>query len=136
MGYTVTTNKSSIAGLDNSQASKYFRSRPDLVMYKENRVYIVMENEPASDETSEESTDKTTTITTTTLQGAMTENKKTIQGDVVGQILAGMEKVAWDLAFKQLRSGKVPKEKRVFQHINIYGLVVVGSQRPHRFCVH
>ena len=58
-------NKCSIAGLDNSQASKYFRSKPDLVMYKENRVYIVMENEPASDETSEESTDETTTTTTT-----------------------------------------------------------------------
>lgn len=63
MGYTVTMNNSSIAQLDNSKASKYFRSRPDLVMYKENRVYIVMENEPASDETSEESTDKTTTTT-------------------------------------------------------------------------
>lgn len=67
-----------------------------------------MENEPASDETSEESTDETITTTTTILQGGMTENKKTIQGDVVGQLLAGMEKVAGDLAFKQLRSAEVP----------------------------
>ena len=80
MGYTVTTNKSSIAGLDNSHASKYFKSRPDLVTYKENRVHIVMENEPSSDETSEESTDETTTTTTTTLQGAMTENGCSEQG--------------------------------------------------------
>ena len=74
-------------------------------MYKESRVYVVMENEPASDESSEETTDETAT-TTTTLQGAMTENKKVTQGDVVGQLLAGMEKVAGDLAFEQLRSGK------------------------------
>ena len=67
-----------------------------------------MENESASDETSEESTDETITTTTTTLQGGMTENKKTIQGDVVGQLLAGMEKVAGDQAFKQLRSAEVP----------------------------
>ena len=74
-------------------------------------MHIVMENEPASDETSEESTDKTTTTTTTTLQGGMTDSKKTIQGDIVGQLLAGMEKVAGDLAFKQLRCAECSKRK-------------------------
>ena len=110
MGYTVTTNTSSIPGICNSHSTKYFNSRPDLAMYKGDRMYIVM-GKP-----SEESTQK----------GGMTENKNKIEknkNDVEGQLLVGMEKMAGDLAYQQLQSGRDPKQKR-YQHIKIYGLVV------------
>ena len=113
MGYIVMTNKSSIAGSYNSQASRYYKSRPDLVMYKKNCGYIVME-------TGEE---PTATTTTTCLSDGITENKNTLQVDAVGQLLAGMEKVAGDLAFQHLRSVE-ELESRVFQYIYIYGLVI------------
>ena len=109
MGYTVTTNTSSIPGICNSHSTKYFNSRPDLAMYKSNRIYTVM-GKP-----SEEST----------LEGGMKENKNKIEKNKndVGQLLAGMEKMAGDLAYQQLQSGRDPKQKR-FQHTKIYGLVV------------
>ena len=112
MGFIVTTNTS---GSGDSRASKYYNSRPDLAMYKENCGYIVMETSAC-----EELTDETTTATTAALHGGITENKNKINCDVVGQLLAGMEKVAGDLALQELSSRK----EKVFQYIYIYGLVI------------
>ena len=112
MGFIVTTNTS---GSGNSRASKYYNSRPDLAMYKENCGFIVMESSAC-----EELTDETTTATTAALHGGMTENKNKINSDVEGQLLAGMEKVAGDLAYQQLKQAK----EKVFQCIYIYGLVI------------
>ena len=114
MGFTVTTNTSKSSNL---HASKYYSSRPDLVMYKENCGYIVTETS-ASEELIDE-----TTATTAALHGGVTENKNKMNCDVEGQLLAGMEKVAGDLAYQQLRRNKQAKEK-VFQYIYIYGLVI------------
>ena len=98
MGFIVTTNTS---GSGDSRASKYYNSRPDLAMYKENCGYIVMETSAC-----EELTDETTTATTAALHGDITENKNKINSDVEGQLLAGMEKVAGDLALQELSSRK------------------------------
>ena len=115
MGFEVSMNTDLVPGLTNSLASKYYKSRPDIVMYMKDLVYVVMST---SNETSEESTDETT------LEGAVTENKKSVGGDIRGQLLAGMEKVAGDLAFKHIRDAAIPEEKRVFRHITINGLVI------------
>ena len=111
MGFIVTTNTS---GSGDSRASKYYNSRSDLAMYKENCGYIVMETSAC-----EELTDETTTATTAALHGDITENKNKINSDVEGQLLAGMEKVAGDLALQELRSHKEAKEK-VFQYNYIH----------------
>jgi hypothetical protein len=119
LGYIVTTNKSLHPVFGNSNASKYWNSRPDLVIYKNDHAYVVITVEPASDETT---TDETTT--TTILRGGVTENITDIPGTVLGQLLTGMDKVAGDLAYQQLRNGELPPERRVFQQIKIYGLII------------
>jgi hypothetical protein len=120
LGYTVTTNKSGSGTV--AKASKYYNSRPDLAIYQEDCAYVVIKAAPASDETSEESTDDETT-TTNTLIGGVTENKIKVSGNV-GQLLAGMDKVAGDLAYQQLRNGGLSPERRVFQQVKIYGLII------------
>jgi hypothetical protein len=113
LGYTVTTNKSGSGTV--AKASKYYNSRPDLAIYQEDCAYVVIKAAPASDETSEESTDDETT-TPNTLIGGVTGN--------IGQLLAGMDKVAGDLAYQQLRNGGLSPERRVFQQVKIYGLII------------
>ena len=51
----------------------------------------------------------------------MTEHKLDLK-DAVGQLLAGMEKVAADLAHRHLRKD-LPVAKRSFQFIQVYGLL-------------
>lgn len=114
MGYTVTSNTSSISGSCNSRSSKYYNSRPDLAMYKGGRMYVLMRKP------SEESTTEDTSTSESTLKGGMTENKNK---DVEGQLLGGMEKMAGDLAYLQLQGSVDPEQKR-FNHIMIYGLVI------------
>ena len=100
-GFRVATNTS---GSHKSKSSKYYNSRPDLTMYRNNCGYIVIHT------------------------GASEESESPIaaiseKGDAVGQLLAGMDKVAGDLAFEQLRSNKAATE-RLFRYIIIYGLVI------------
>jgi hypothetical protein len=128
LGCIVTTNSS---GCSSNKTSKYYRSKPDLVIYKEDCAYVVIKDAPASDETSEESTDETTTHTI-----GVTENtvKVKASGDIVGQLLGGMDKVAGELAYEHLRNGELPIEIRLFRQIKVYGLIIDlegGKSRPY-----
>ena len=52
----------------------------------------------------------------------MLENKKRHRRDATGQLLAGMEKVARDVAFRHLRSS-LPLAKKAFTIIEVCGLL-------------
>ena len=111
MGFTVATNTS---GSQKSKYSKYYKSRPDLAMYKNNFGYIVIDTGASQEsETPTAASEESETPT-----AAISE-----KGDAVGQLLAGMDKLAGDLAFEQLRSDK-PAKDRLFRYIIIYGLVI------------
>ena len=111
LGFTVATNTS---GSQKLKSSKYYNSRPDLTMYRNNCGYIVIYT--GASEESETPTAASEESQTPT--AAISE-----KGDAVGQLLAGMDKLAGDLAFEQLRSDKTAEDK-LFRYIIIYGLVI------------
>ena len=120
LGYIVTTNKSKIAIDDsgstfNPQASKYFSSKPDLVLYnpKKLRVFVVVTTDDEEDG-----------IQNTVLNGVVTENKLEDNSNAVGQLLAGMEKVTGDLACIHLQDGDIPSSEKEFRYIQVFGLII------------
>ena len=121
MGFTVTTNKSNFSGFI-SRASRYSSSKPDLVIYhgKELLAYVV--HAPGKEPDSEEEPD-------VTLSAGMIENKLDEQQQHLGQLLAGMEKVAGDIAFLYLNHRHTPIKKKIFKFIQIYGLLVNHTSR-------
>ena len=115
----IASNKSSV-GRKVSRFSQFFHSRPDLIIYhpesdSEVAAYIILCTPPnmESDEEPGESL--------MTFKDGMTENKLDLK-DAVGQLLAGMEKVAADLAYRHLRKD-LSVAKRSFKFIHIYGLL-------------
>ena len=120
MGFTVATNTS---GSQKSKYSKYYKSRPDLTMYKNNCGYVVIDTGASEESETPTAASEESETPTASISGGITENKLNKKGDVVGQLLAGMEKVAGDLAYEQLCSDK-PAQDRLFRNIIIYGLVI------------
>ena len=101
--YRVYSEQSTITTIGNRQASRYYTSKPDLVVYspKKLRGVVIVKEE----ETEEENP--------ASMEG---EPKK----DILGQLLAGMEKVAGDITFEYLSH---PDSQR-FRKIKITGLVI------------
>lgn len=101
--YRVYSEQSTITTIGNRQASRYYTSKPDLVVYspKKLRGVVIVKEE----ETEEEN-----------LAFAEGEPKK----DILGQLLAGMEKVAGDITFEYLSR---PDSQR-FCKIKVTGLVI------------
>ena len=117
MGYDVIENKSSIAKVGdchyNPQASKYYLSRPDIVLYKPKKLCAYINVVDVDDESQ-------SMQTLIVLRGA---NKLKLLDDsskVMGQLLAEMEKVAGDLASMYLKDAAVPDEKKDFQYTRNY----------------
>ena len=119
MGYDVIENKSSIAKVDdchyNPQASKYYLSRPDIVLYKPKKLCAYINIVNVDDEIQSRQT---------ILRGAVSENKLKLSDDsskTMGQLLAEMEKVAGDSASMYLMDAAVPDEKKDFRYIELMG---------------
>ena len=112
-GYKVYGDQSRIIECNNPQASKYFASRPDLVLYNPRKLHGVIcvltveesEQEPEPEEA---------------LIGAISESKLNAK-EVMGQLLGGMEKVAGDLAYEYIRNSA---NFRQFNKIQLTGLVM------------
>ena len=100
--------------LSHAPLSKYFESRPDLVIYHRHKLLAataVIDSETIDEED--------------TLMGAVTENKLN-SGDVEAQLLAEMEKVAGELVSKYFeKEGEV----KVIKKIEIYGLIITLPDR-------
>ena len=110
MGFTVVNNKKNIDTSIISKASQYMNSRPDLVVYHSDNLvaYVVHTADPEPD---------------VTLVGGMTENKLDKGRDALGQLMAGMEKVAGDLAYLHILRN-IDISKRKFTFIEIFGVLV------------
>ena len=118
MGYRVYSDQSTITAYGNPNASQYYSSRPDLVLYNPNKLFgvcvgHVMTEEAETEEGSEQNEQ--------TLRGGMTENNKKIERDFLGQLLGGMEKVAGDIAYEYLRNTVKPNR---FDKIQVIGLLM------------
>ena len=112
-GYVCHTNKSEAGESLISRGSIYFRSRPDIFLYNPSKLKcaaVILVNEP---ERSAEGGEGGNTI-----RGGITESLTKVRKDKQGQLLAGMEKVAADIACESIR--------RNFQFTNIkmLGLII------------
>ena len=118
-GYIVETNKSTVS----NKVSKYFSSRPDLVIYHPTKLqaYTLVTPSP-SEEAEEFGEEKELHPRDVTLRGGTAEHKTDGHGskDVMGQWLGGMEKVGGDMALHYIQSSDNPS----FQEIKVYGLLV------------
>ena len=118
-GYIVETNKSTVS----NKVSKYFSSRPDLVIYHPTKLqaYTLVTPSP-SEEAEEFGEEKELHPRDVTLRGGTAEHKTDGHGskDVMGQLLGGMEKVGGDMALHYIQSSDNP----IFQEIKVYGLLV------------
>ena len=122
MGYTVV-NKCNISDSDLaivSKPSRYSLSKPDLVIYHSEELVAYVIHAPVDEELNEELNEEPDV----TLSAGMTENKLDIESQKLGQLLAGMEKVAGDIAFLYLSQADIPFIKRKFKFIQVYGLQV------------
>ena len=63
-----------------------------------------------------------------TLKGGVTENKCQDDADSLGQLLAEIDKVAGDLAFKNFQDGNLSDEERIFKFIEIFALTINFNQ--------
>ena len=84
------------------------------------RVYII-KNENRQDEDQDEDQDLS-------LIAGVTENKCQADSDPVGQLLGEMEKVAGDLAYKNLQDGDLSEEEKVFRYIELFALTIDFEQ--------
>ena len=118
MGFSVTFNSGRLDDQAATQYSRYFNSRPDLTIYhpKKSVAYMVQHTQPV--EEMEEEVDKEQV----TLRGGMAENNSNVKSDDIGQLLAGMDKVAGHLAHKHLQRD-LPDNEKSFEIIEIYGLL-------------
>ena len=97
--------------LSHAPLSKYFNSRPDLVIYHRHK--LLAATAVIDSDTSDEED---------TLMGAVTENKlSSSSGDVEAQLLAEMEKVAGELVSKYFQK---QGEVKAINKIEIYGLII------------
>lgn len=121
--YRVYSEQSTITTIGNRQASRYYTSKPDLVVYSPKKLcgVVIVKKEETEEEnhaSAEEGTEEGEPELY--LKGGITENKKTVEKDILGQLLAGMEKVAGDITFEYLSR---PDSQR-FHKIQITGLVI------------
>ena len=119
-GYKVYSDRSRIIEFNNPQASRYFASRPDLVLCnpcKLHGVICVLIEEEGEVEGEQEPGPEQALI------GAISENKHA--RDVLGQLLGGMEKIAGDLAYEYIRSSAKFQQ---FNKIQLTGLVMDYSE--------
>ena len=117
------------SALSHVPMSKYFNSRPDLVIYHREKLLAataVIDNETNDEE--DTLMGAATNDEDDTLMGVVTENKKN-SATVEAQLLAGMEKVAGELIYKHFRK----KSGEVVNKIEIYGLIITY---PDTFKVH
>ena len=130
MGYMVTTNKSSLTGTS-SKASKYFLSRPDLVLYHPDKCHgcVIIAEESSETQSDETPSAPSSPQTRVILKAGLTE-KKPYQNssDTLGQLLAGMEKVAGDMTWMHLTHGGISLKVKVFEQIELFGLIVNFEQ--------
>ena len=101
MGYTVVTKKSNVSDSNLAMVSKpsrYSHSKPDLVIYHSEELVAYMIHAPVDEEPNEELNEEPDV----TLSAGVTENKLDIESQKFGQLLAGMEKVAGDIAILHL----------------------------------
>ena len=129
MGYTVVTNKCNISDSDLaivSTPSRYSLSKPDLVIYHSEELVGYVIHAPVDEEPNEELNEEPDV----TLSAGVTENKLDIESQKLGQLLAGMEKVAGDIAFLHLSQAGIPFIKRKFKFIQVYGLQVNHTFKP------
>ena len=120
-GYIVRTNKSVFNVSCTNKVSKYF-SRPDLVIYHPNRLRASIITAPCEEEPEESSHPSDEIEPNVTIRGGTTEHKQDISGtkDIMGQLLAGMEKVAGEIALEYIQTSDSP----IFTKIEVYGLIV------------
>lgn len=109
-GYIVTTDKA--GELSGFNASRYQRSRPDIIIYHPTHCHAFLVTGDCDEDSEEE----------VSIVAAVTENKLDSCDSAFPQLLAGMEKVAGDIAFKYVTSSS--HEDQVFEHIEIFALVI------------
>ena len=126
-GYIVETNKSTVS----NKVSKYFSSRPELVIYHPTKLHAYTLVTPSPSEEAEEfGEEKELHPRDVTLRGGTAEHKTDGHGskDVMGQLLGGMEKVGGDMALHYIQSSDNPS----FQEIKVYGLLVKQICTAHK----
>ena len=132
-GFAVASNKSNVDGTV-LQCSQFFRStRPDLIIYHQESddqlaAYLLCTSNEQQDTQSDE--ELAMGESPVTLNAGVTEHKLKVK-DNLGQLLAGMEKVAGDIACRHLRKD-LSIAKRSFQFIHIYGLLCDLEKRKCR----
>ena len=119
MGFIVASN-TSVVGKDKTKPfSQYYKSRPDFVVYhpKQTVAWVIQPTVQADKEEMDVEQDNAHA----TISAGVAEFKLKV-GDNLGQLLAGMEKVAGDVAYEVLRKD-IPAAEKAFETINIYGLL-------------
>ena len=116
-GYRVFSDQSTISAYGNPNASQYYLSRPDLVLYNPKKLSSVCVGHTV---TEEKETEEESEQNEQALRGGMTENKKKVERDHLGQLLGGMEKVAGDIAYDYLCNPVCHR----FDKIQITGLLM------------
>ena len=113
-GYIVKTNLSTVDSGAAVSASKFCKSRTDLVVYhpKKLEACIVIQANPKPDKEEEE--------VLTQLTAGVSENKKDATTVAKGQLLGGMDKVAGEIAYLYITGDKEPS---LFESIVIYELI-------------
>ena len=115
MGFTVKSN-TSVGDTETQPFSQYYRSRPDLIIYdKEVPAAVVVHTTVQTEEMDEQDHPHVT------ISAGVAECKLRV-GNNVGQLLAGMDKAAGDVAYEHLTKN-IPAAKKKFDIIEIYGLL-------------
>ena len=106
-GYVMTHNQSAILYSENPRVSRFYSSQPDMAIYHLSKhcAAIIVDG-----------TDAEPGVTVTV---AATESKRQPNRDSVGQLLAGMEKVAGDIVFLHLSHCST-----LLEYVNAYGLMI------------
>ena len=128
-GYCVATNKSVIDPATPC-VSKHHKSRPDLILYhtKHYHAYVIksITDEDRQDEDHQDEDQDEDRILT--LKAGVAENENQTGSDTLGQLLGEMEKVAGDLAFRNIADLSVSEKERAFQCIELFGLTIDVEQ--------
>ena len=108
-GYIVESNRSKTQGELTKRVSKYYASRPDLLIYHPADLRAaVIAPDPA--QSGYEEAD----------QGDADKDEVTLRGGSEGQLLGGMEKVAGEVALGYLIQG----HEKLFNKLVVYGLIL------------
>ena len=111
-GLTMTVNKARAeSNVSVTVLTKFAKSRPDTMILR-----IATLNSPPRQEEEEEEEEEAATVT---VSGASTERKAKLNGDHVGQTLAGAEKVCGEVANQYLRVHGV-----AFAVIEVFSLLI------------